>query len=69
MTSACKIPEWEWEFYKDNMETLYLAQNMTREQVMKRMDEDYSFRARYARRSHRLIPAKGFQQSTVRPSV
>jgi hypothetical protein len=50
MTSVRKISEWEWELYKDNIKTCYLTRNMTREQVMTHMEEEYGFRARYSRR-------------------
>jgi len=47
MASAREIPDWEWEFYKDNIGIWYLKEDKTREEVMERMKEDYGFQARY----------------------
>ncbi len=47
MGSARKIPEWEWEFYHEQIENWYLKEDKTTEQVIARMEQDYSFQARY----------------------
>jgi len=47
MASARKIPDWEWEFYRDQIENWYLKEGKTIQQVMERMEQDYHFQARY----------------------
>lgn len=47
MSATRKITEEEWDLYKNDIRTLYVAQNMTREQVMKWMEEKHNFAARF----------------------
>jgi hypothetical protein len=47
MASARKIPDWEWDFYQDQIKNWYLKEGKTIKQVMERMEQDYNFHARY----------------------
>lgn len=46
MPDTRKIPETEWEAYKEEIKALYLTQNKTRGEVMAVMEKTHGFQAR-----------------------
>jgi hypothetical protein len=47
MSNTRKNTDAEWEVHKRDIETLYLAENKTRDEVMQAMEETHGFRARF----------------------
>lgn len=47
MSGTRKIPEAEWEVYKEEMKVLYLTKNKSREDVKAAMEKTYRFQARF----------------------
>lgn len=46
MEGPRKIPEAEWDIYKERLQSLYVTENKTLEQVIEIIASDYGFRAR-----------------------
>ena len=47
MSGTRKIPEAEWEVYKEEIKVLYLTKNKSREDVEAAMEENHGFHARF----------------------
>lgn len=50
ISNARKIPDTEWELYKDEIKVLYLKENKTRKEVMASMKKAHGFQARFVGR-------------------
>jgi len=48
MLDTRKIPEAEWQIYKEEIQFLYLTEKKSREAVMTAMEKSYEFQARFA---------------------
>ena len=46
MAGPRKIPESEWNIFKERLHSLYVTENKTLEQVIEALTSDYGFQAR-----------------------
>jgi hypothetical protein len=59
MSDTRKVPEDEWQVYKEEIRAMYLSENKSREEVMAAMEKTYGFRARFV--GHRPLISKAAQ--------